>query len=350
MQKKPIWHFESVTDTGIDKVPLNSKIYINDIDGAGTPLELTKISLGNLTETSTILDFLDDDTIYNSTIVSNIGELSDVDLSTVPPTTDQILKWDGRLWVPSSPTEGELEKISDDETNYGWSLADRNPDNYGNIGENAVQFSINTNSSTTKGATGKNAFSLGAETTASGDYSIAEGYNSIASGQTSHAGGNGTIALNIHSYVFGTYNVGTSTNTISEVGIGSSDTDRMNAFEIYTNGRITAPQNTIAIIDDDTDGLSGSTLITKDYLDSLNISSTATSRSVEVLSGDGTTTAFTLTNLYVEGSETLVDVYVDGLIKIEGSNTDDYVLSDENTLTFNTAPSNGSSIIIKIIN
>ena len=84
------------------------------------------------------------------------------------------------------------------------------------------------------------------------------------------------------------------------------------------------------------------TFATKEYVDN------SVSRTVESKTGDGTTTGFTLTNTYTTGKETMVDVFTNGLLQTEGSSKD-YTLTGTDTLTFSTAPSNGSSIIIKII-
>jgi hypothetical protein len=48
----------------------------------------------------------------------------------------------------------------------------------------------------------------------------------------------------------GRYNVGTSNDTIHETGIGTDTGDayRKNAFEIYTDGTLTAPEATPALV------------------------------------------------------------------------------------------------------
>ena len=49
------------------------------------------------------------DTAISSSDIStsSIGELSDVDITTVSPSNDQILKWDGTKFIPSDDTGGE---------------------------------------------------------------------------------------------------------------------------------------------------------------------------------------------------------------------------------------------------
>jgi hypothetical protein len=46
----------------------------------------------------------------------------------------------------------------------------------------------------------------------------------------------------------GKFNVGTATDTIHETGIGTKISDRKNAFEIYTDGTLTAPEATPTLV------------------------------------------------------------------------------------------------------
>jgi len=107
---------------------------------------------------------------------------------------------------------------------------------YGNIGLAAVDLSINDGVYSTS-------------TGAIGNYSHAESYGTTAGGDYSHAEGHFTIALNKAMHAAGKYNIGTATDTIHETGIGTHDYARANAFEIYTDGTLTAPEATNALID-----------------------------------------------------------------------------------------------------
>ncbi len=144
-------------------------------------------------------------------------------------------------------------------------------------------------------ASGNSSHSEGEDTTASGEASHVEGHMTIASGNWSHAEGLNTIALNIASHAQGKYNVGTATDTIHETGIGADDTNRANAFEIYTDGTLTAPECTNTLIG--TRGVKA--LVTKEYADSLVgassvddltdvDTSTSTPTTGQVLKWDGT--------------------------------------------------------------
>lgn len=84
----------------------------------------------------------------------------------------------------------------------------------------------------------------GQSTLASNTNAHAEGYHTTASGKYSHAEGEYTIAKNESEHAEGHYNIsnsatttyGSSGNTQHSVGIGASDSNRKNAFEIMQNG------------------------------------------------------------------------------------------------------------------
>ena len=115
-------------------------------------------------------------------------------------------------------------------------------------------------------ASGYASHAEGYETEASGCYSHAEGKDTESSGCGSHAEGLGTITLNDGSHAEGRYNIGTSTETIHETGIGTNDTNRKNAFEIYLDGTLTAPELTTSLIISGGDKV----LTTKEYVDGLS--------------------------------------------------------------------------------
>jgi len=67
MTTNPIFQFKTLTDTGIDLVPVGAKVYVDDSDGLGTSKEITKTGVGTLISTSTIQDFLNDTGIWKET-------------------------------------------------------------------------------------------------------------------------------------------------------------------------------------------------------------------------------------------------------------------------------------------
>lgn len=90
-------------------------------------------------------------------------------------------------------TSSGLESL-DEGNGVGWRIKGANPNNYGNIGENAADLSFSSSASSIRGATGNNATATGLRTTASGTASFASGDYTFATGNTSTALGNGTFA------------------------------------------------------------------------------------------------------------------------------------------------------------
>ncbi len=149
-----------------------------------------------------------------------------------------------------------LEAI-DEGNGIGWRLVGRDPANYGNIGENAVDLSFSGGASTTKGATGNFSTALGGFTIASGDNSTAMrtsteasgvastamGLSTEAPGLASTAMGVSTTASSYGSTAIGRDNVGggnastwVETDKLFEIGNGNFLTH--NAFTVLKNGKV----------------------------------------------------------------------------------------------------------------
>jgi len=282
MRRNPLYVFADRMSAGIFEVPLKSIVHIIDGDNLGTTKYVELIAKTGLNSSSTIGVFLDNPSLYEEISKefkienAKLAELGDVEVTNV--TNGQVLVWDevGQVWTPGDQnTTGELEKITEGG-NTGWRLAGRDPALYGNIGNEATDFSFQNGQVPNGGATGPNSSAEGFNTSATGVASHAEGqvtsatgYASHAEGQFtvasgsygSHAEGYQTIAQNHHMHAEGKYNVGTSMETIHETGIGIDNTDRRNAFEIYTDGRIRTPELTVALHDNPR------SLVTKEYVD-----------------------------------------------------------------------------------
>ncbi len=125
-------------------------------------------------------------------------------------------------------TLSELEKIGN-----GWRLLGKPAANYAIVGNNAVDLSNSENV---------------------GEYG--------AKGEASFAVGTGTKAQNRDSVAMGTCNVGTSGETILEIGNGVTAAPK-NVFEVYDNGTITAPDVTDAKIT----SRGAKTLTTQEYVE-----------------------------------------------------------------------------------
>lgn len=137
-----------------------------------------------------------------------------------------------------------LEQITEGG-NTGFRLVDKNPIQYGNIGNNAVDLSTSIGSDTNHGATGDRSLAVGASTIASGGNSIAMGFEAEASGGNAFAMGYRTKAEANSCLAIGSYNIGggnplnfTSTNPIFEIGNGTSPNGRSNALTVLQNGTV----------------------------------------------------------------------------------------------------------------
>ena len=179
----------------------------------------------------------------------------------------------GKLVISSlvlpSPSSG-LENISENG-NSGWRLVGKNPIQFGDIGNFAVDLSTSFETSIDHGATGAASFAIGTNTIALATNTFAGGFESEASGGNATALGYRTKAEALASFAIGSYNIGggnpasfTSTNPIFEIGNGISEQSRSNAFTVLQNGTITAPSLDIAEITSD------KALITKEYYESVD--------------------------------------------------------------------------------
>jgi hypothetical protein len=105
-------------------------------------------------------------------------------------------------------------------TGYGTSYRADNPEDYGDIGSNAVDLSYSSSSSTTKGATGSRSTAMGNGTTASGSESTAMGNGTTASGYVSTAIGDSTTASSDRSTAMGQSTTASGTWSTA-MGLGS---------------------------------------------------------------------------------------------------------------------------------
>ena len=91
----------------------------------------------------------------------------------------------------------------DESKGVGWRLAARDPNNYGDIGNNAIDISYSKGASNEVGATGSNSVAMGYNTMAAGKSSLAMGHNSKATGDYANAFGQRSIASGLASNAFG---------------------------------------------------------------------------------------------------------------------------------------------------
>jgi hypothetical protein len=87
-------------------------------------------------------------------------------------------------------------------------------------------------------ASGWNSTALGNYTIALGDWSTAMGFSTIAAATSSFAAGNSTKARSPNSFVAGKFNDTTLTNSLFEIGMGTSNSFRKNAMTVFNNGQV----------------------------------------------------------------------------------------------------------------
>ena len=85
---------------------------------------------------------------------------------------------------------------------------------------------------------GARSFGVNAGTIASGSYSFAANVATVASGYASSSFGNQTQATGSNEMAIGSFN-STGTSRYFVVGNGTTDTSRSDAFEVYSDGRVT---------------------------------------------------------------------------------------------------------------
>ena len=143
------------------------------------------------------------------------------------------------------PSNSGTEIITENG-NTGIAIRNRDPNQYGDIGNHAVDLSTSAGiTSNTLGATGDYSFAAGKSTIASGLESTAMGAFTTASGRSSTAMGHNTKARSFGEMVIGTYNTDYTINSATTwnsldrllvVGNGSSLSSRSDALVILKNG------------------------------------------------------------------------------------------------------------------
>ena len=83
-------------------------------------------------------------------------------------------------------------------------------------------------------------------TTASGYTAHAEGDGTVASGERSHAQNNNTKAVADNSTAMGLYNTGDA-DSLLEIGMGTSDIARANAFKVGADGNVEIPNGNLGV-------------------------------------------------------------------------------------------------------
>lgn len=154
------------------------------------------IALGGSSEEITALLVTVDD--------SSFTEISGTNVQDVLSDIDTVI---GGLGTPTG-----LEAINEGN-GIGWRLIGRNPANYGNIGNGAIDLSYSVGASATRGATGQNSFASGQNTTASGSHSTSFGYQNTASGPYSTSWGHSNNTSGYYATTWGMSSVNSGTSS-----------------------------------------------------------------------------------------------------------------------------------------
>ncbi len=172
----------------------------------------------NLTSTSDALVMLKNgNTILNGELTLNPTGTSSYTLPTMKGGAGQVLTIDNAttgttIWTTVSSGSAPTGLVSVTESgNTGYRLANAPENNHGDIGDDAIDFSIQDALSTTRGATGQYAFATGRRTTASGDYSTVFGRDNTASGENGVALGRENNSIGLYSTTIGRNNTASGT-------------------------------------------------------------------------------------------------------------------------------------------
>ena len=210
--------------------------------------------VGNGSSSSTKSDALiilkNGNTTLNGALILDPTGTSSYTLPTHKGTAGQVLTIDNATsgtttWT--SAAGGELQSVTE-SGNTGYRLTDATAAHHGDIGNNAIDLSIQDQASTIRGASGDFAFAAGNRTVASGDYSTVFGFDSTASGNYSTAFGEETAAEAYAQTTLGqnsTLHPGTpnatgitATDRLLVVGNGTTASTRSDALVILKNGNI----------------------------------------------------------------------------------------------------------------
>lgn len=221
-------------------------------------IKVTSFTSGSYTLTLESVDGLivGDTFDYYSTYMAGLAYSTDVKIASIDTATKTI--------TCESAVSGPPPTIADA---YVINISNKNVSNTVKVG---VPYAHAEGNSTK--AIGAYSHAEGNNTTASGQYSHAEGNSTKAFGVYSHAEGNGTTARGSYSHAqnyattagqenqtaMGKYN-NNKTNTLLEVGNGTSYTACSNAFEVYSDGHAEVQ----------TQGTTDNSVVIKSHLDNV---------------------------------------------------------------------------------
>ena len=294
---------------------------------------------------------------------ASIDDLSDVDTTTSAPSSGEILKWDGSNWVPGTDLSGAAnQNLFETIAVSGQSniVADGVTDTLTFAAGSGIQLTTNASTDT-----------ITITSTATG--SVTEAFKTIAvSGQSNVVADSATDTLTLVAGSNMTITTNASGDSITFASSGSGGGGSASASDVRKVFKYTTTGNTTAFTgsDDNSNTLSYTLGAADVYLNGIKqelstdyaetntstitfVNTVASGNVVEIIAyyrtigtgnsvvnqytGDGSTTAFTLTTAQV--SENNLLVYIDGVYHQKT----DYTTAGT-TLTMDTAPANGAII------
>ncbi|WP_179320300.1 tail fiber domain-containing protein [Winogradskyella helgolandensis] len=202
---------------GVDQTNVYQETHAPTTDANG--LIIVNVGEGTpVSGTFATIDWASDTTFLNTKINAGSGlvDMGTTEFKTVPYAINS------KTATVAANVTG-LEAL-DEGNGIGWRLKGRNPSNFGNIGQGAIDFSENDGgifAFPNSGATGDYSMALGFYTKASGVVSTAMGYRTTASGYKSTAIGSGTTASGTASTAIGSASTASGT---ASTAIGSAST------------------------------------------------------------------------------------------------------------------------------
>ena len=191
-----IGHFNTASPGNLNAVVPTDRLFVigNGANLASTSDALVMLKNGNTTLNGALtINHPSSTSSYTLPITKGTaGQVLSIDNATTGTTT----------WTNIASAITGLVSVTENG-NTGYRLANAPENNHGDIGDDAIDLSIQDALSTTRGATGQYAFATGRRTTASGDYSITMGRETTASGDWSTAMGFDTTASGNYSTAMG---------------------------------------------------------------------------------------------------------------------------------------------------
>ena len=221
----------SITADAINTAKILNETILNEDIAANAAIDQSKIA-GLSTSLTTISQDITNNTTRINDAIAGAG--LETDGTYVPGSKTNYINAETSLasalevlddQIKTNESSAGLVSITEG-SNTGYRRADASPDNYGDIGANAIDLSTSFSNSSTLGATGNNSVAMGYETTASD-------YGSVVMGQYNSEGS--TVTMNASSFDLA--------NTALVIGNGTDAANPSDAFKVFFSGDATLAGN-----------------------------------------------------------------------------------------------------------